>query len=183
MPESCHSESTWKFKNSTLFSIEGKEGFLFFAEIYLLFSCSVMSDSLRPRGLQHARLPCPSPSPRVCWNSHSLGWWCPPSIWSSVTLLLLPSPAWNQGSLESLCMYLLCLLSPEVKRKSLGKFSTKLGVSVDFFFFLTFFGCTGSQGQHMGSSSLTRDRSLVPCTGSSESWLLGHRRSPSVDSF
>ena len=69
MPESCHSESTWKFKNSTLFSIEGKEGFLFFAEIYLLFSCSVMSDSLRPRGLQHARLPCPSPSPRVCSNS------------------------------------------------------------------------------------------------------------------
>ena len=33
---------------------------------------SVMSDSLRPHGLQHARLPCPSPSPRVCSNS------CPP---------------------------------------------------------------------------------------------------------
>ena len=35
----------------------------------LLFSCSVMCDSLRPHGLQHARLPCLSPSPRTCSNS------------------------------------------------------------------------------------------------------------------
>ena len=35
----------------------------------LLFSHSVLSDSLRPHGLQHGRLPCPSPSPRVCSNS------------------------------------------------------------------------------------------------------------------
>ena len=35
----------------------------------VLFSHSVMSDSLQPRGLQHARLPCPSPTPRVYSNS------------------------------------------------------------------------------------------------------------------
>ena len=35
----------------------------------LLFSHSFMSDSLPPHGLQHARLPCPSPSPRACSNS------------------------------------------------------------------------------------------------------------------
>ena len=35
----------------------------------LLFSRWVMSDSLQPRGLQHARLPCPSISPRICSNS------------------------------------------------------------------------------------------------------------------
>ena len=35
----------------------------------MLFSCSVMSDSLRRHGLQHARLPCPSPSPRACSDS------------------------------------------------------------------------------------------------------------------
>ena len=34
-----------------------------------LFSCLVVSDSLRPHGLQHARPPCPSPSPRVCPSS------------------------------------------------------------------------------------------------------------------
>ena len=44
-----------------------------------------MSDSLRPHGLQHARLPCPSPSPGVCSNSQPLSWWCHPSISSSVT--------------------------------------------------------------------------------------------------
>ena len=36
----------------------------------VLFSCSVMPDSLWPYGLQHARLPCPSLSPRVCSNVH-----------------------------------------------------------------------------------------------------------------
>ena len=40
----------------------------------LLLSHSVMSDSLQPRGLQHARLPCPSPSPRACSNSCPFSW-------------------------------------------------------------------------------------------------------------
>ena len=34
-------------------------------------------------GLQHARLPCPSPSPRVCPNSSPLGWWCDPTVSST----------------------------------------------------------------------------------------------------
>ena len=40
----------------------------------LLFSGSVMSRSSRPRGLQHARLPCPSPSPGICSDSWTLSW-------------------------------------------------------------------------------------------------------------
>ena len=48
------------------------------------FSCSVMSDSLWPHGLQHARLPCPSPTPRACSNSRPSSWWCHPTISSSV---------------------------------------------------------------------------------------------------
>ena len=43
-----------------------------------------MFDSLRAHGLQHARLPCPSLSPRVCSNSCTLSWWCHPTISSSV---------------------------------------------------------------------------------------------------
>ena len=43
-----------------------------------------MSDSLRPHGLQHARPPCPSPTPRVYSNSCSLSRWCHPTISSSV---------------------------------------------------------------------------------------------------
>ena len=48
------------------------------------FSRSVMSDSLRPHGLQHARPPCPSPTPRVYSNSCPLSRWCHPTILSYV---------------------------------------------------------------------------------------------------
>ena len=51
---------------------------------HLLFSSSVMSDSLQLQGLQHARLSCPSPCPRTCSNSCPLSWWCHPTISSSV---------------------------------------------------------------------------------------------------
>ena len=48
------------------------------------FSRSVMSNSLWPHGLQHARLPCPSPTPWACSNSCPLSRWCHPTISSSV---------------------------------------------------------------------------------------------------
>ena len=48
------------------------------------FSCSVVSDSLRPHELQHARPPCPSSTPGVHSDSRPLSWWCHPSISSSV---------------------------------------------------------------------------------------------------
>ena len=49
----------------------------------LQFSCSVMSDSLWPHGMRHARLPCPSPTPGVYSNSCPLSWWCHLAISSS----------------------------------------------------------------------------------------------------
>ena len=52
--------------------------------LLLLFSHPVVSDSLWPHGLQHARSPCPSPSPGVCPSS--LHQWCHPAILSSNTL-------------------------------------------------------------------------------------------------
>ena len=51
----------------------------------LLFTGKVVSDSLRPHKLQHARLPCPSLSSSVCSNSCPLSQWCHPIIFSSVT--------------------------------------------------------------------------------------------------
>ena len=51
------------------------------------FSHSVVSDSLRPHELQHARPPCPSPTPGVHSNSHPLSQWCHPAISSSVVPL------------------------------------------------------------------------------------------------
>ena len=55
------------------------------------FSHSVTFDSSRPHGLQHARLLCPSPTPRACSNSCPLSQWCHPTISSSDCPLFLPS--------------------------------------------------------------------------------------------
>jgi len=55
------------------------------------FSHSVMSNSLWSYGLQHARIPCPSPTTRACLNSYSWSQWCHPTISSCLPLLLLPS--------------------------------------------------------------------------------------------
>ena len=48
------------------------------------FSCLVMSDSLRPHGLLHARFPYPSPTPGAWSKSCPSSWWCQPTISSSV---------------------------------------------------------------------------------------------------
>ena len=48
------------------------------------FSCSVVSNSLWPHGLQHARLRCPSSTPGACLNSCPSHWWCHPTISFSV---------------------------------------------------------------------------------------------------
>jgi len=70
---------------------ESREDLLRWSQIFgrirrwhLLFSSSVMSDSLQLQGLQHARLSCPSPCPRTCSYSCPLSWWCHPTISSSV---------------------------------------------------------------------------------------------------
>ena len=66
----------------------------------LLFSCSVMSTSLKPYGQEHARLPCPSPSPRVCSNSCPLSRWCHPTISSSVNPFSSCPQSFTSGSLS-----------------------------------------------------------------------------------
>ena len=48
------------------------------------FSHPAVSNSLQPHGLQHIRLPYPSPIPGACSNSCPLSWWCHPTISSSV---------------------------------------------------------------------------------------------------
>ena len=59
----------------------------------MLLSRTVVSDSVWPHRLQHARLSCPSSSPRACSNSCPLSWWCHPTISSSV----VPSSSWLQS--------------------------------------------------------------------------------------
>ena len=74
----------------------------------LQFSCSVVSDSSQPHESQHARPPCPSPTPRVYPNSCPSSWWCRPAISSSVIPFsscppILPS-IWVFSNESTLCM-------------------------------------------------------------------------------
>ena len=61
------------------------------------FSHSVMSGSLRPHGLQHTRLPCPSPTPQACSNSCPSSQWCHPTI----SFAVVPSSSHLQSLPES----------------------------------------------------------------------------------
>ena len=59
--------------------------------VLVQFSCSVVSNSLRPHELQHTRLPCSSPTPGACSNSCPSSWWYHPTISSCRPFLLLLS--------------------------------------------------------------------------------------------
>ena len=63
------------------------------------FSRSVVSDSLWPHGLQHTRLPCPSPTPRACSDSCPSNWWCHPT---SHPLSAPSPPAFNLAQHQGL---------------------------------------------------------------------------------
>ena len=81
-----HTLTCWAIREATITlttdkRYHSKNGVLFFL---VQFSHSVVCDSLWPHGLQHARPPCPSPTPRVYSNSCPLSPWCHPTISSSV---------------------------------------------------------------------------------------------------
>ena len=69
----------------------------FLAVLSLLFSRSVVFNSLRPHGVQRARFPCPSPSPGVCSNSCPSSRWCHPTI----SLSVIPFSFYLQSFLSS----------------------------------------------------------------------------------
>jgi len=90
-PHDPHAPHTWGSLVSLFLityvpeSFGCREGDMRSAPIFLLqFSHSVMSDSLWPHGRQHARPPCPSPTPRACSNSCPSSQGCHPTISSSV---------------------------------------------------------------------------------------------------
>ena len=69
-----------------------------FQLLLLLFSRPVVSNSLGLLGLQHTRLPCPSPSPGVCPSSCSLYQWCHPAISSPDALFFCPQSFPESGT-------------------------------------------------------------------------------------
>ena len=81
----CYTVSKWKSKaNLTPLYFFLKQSNIHVSLCSVQFSHSVVSNSLWPHGLQHARPPCPSPIPGACSNSCSLSRWCHPTLSSSV---------------------------------------------------------------------------------------------------
>ena len=79
---------------------------LFQTAMFLLFSHSVVPESLWPPGLHPPGLPCPSRSPGVCWNSHQLNLWCHPTISSPVApFSSCPQSFPASGSLPMSCLF------------------------------------------------------------------------------
>ena len=109
--------------------------------ILLLFSRPVMSDSLRPQGLQHARLPCPSPSPRACSNSCPLSQWCHPTILSSV----IPFSSCLQSFTASGSFLMSQLLASG--RQSIGTSASVLPVNIQDWLPLGLTGLTSLQSK------------------------------------
>ena len=120
-------------------------------ELWLQWTCcsvnKSLSDSLQPHGLQHARLPCPSPSPRVCSNS------CPLSQWFYFNHLILCCPLPFPLTFPSVNESVLCIRWPEYWsfRFCISPFSEYWGLisfRVDWFDLLTIQGTLKSLLQH-----------------------------------
>ena len=120
------------------------------------FSRSVMSNPLRPHGLQHTRLPCPSPSPGAYSNSCPSSWWCHPTLSSCCPLLLLPSilPSIRVFSNESV----LCIRWPKYWSFSFGispsnEYSGLISFRMDCLDLLAVQGILKSPLQHHSSKA------------------------------
>ena len=116
-----------------------------------------MSDSLQPQGLQHARPPCPSPTPRACSNSCPLSWWCHPTIIILCHPLLLLSsifPRIRVFSNESV----LCIRWPNYWNFSFSispsnEYSGLISFRMDWLDFLAVQGILKSLLQHHSSKA------------------------------
>ena len=115
----------------------------------MLFSRSAMSDSLWPQGLQHARLPCPSPSPGAYSNSCPLSQWCHATISSSVvpfSSCLHSFPA--SGSFSMSQLFALKYWSFSFSISPSNEYSGLISFRIDLFDFLAVQGTLKSLLQH-----------------------------------
>ena len=112
------------------------------------FSHSVVSNSLWPHGLQHARVPCPSPTPRACSNSCPLSW-CHPSISSSVApFCSCPQSLPASGSFPVSQLFALGGQSIGASASASNEYSGLISFRIDWFDLLAFQGTLRSLLQH-----------------------------------
>ena len=121
------------------------------------FSCSVVSDSLRHHGLQHARLLCPSPNPQACSNS------CPSSMPSKHLILCHP------------------LLLPPSIFPSIRGFSNELALRIRWPKYRSFSFSIGSSNEYSGLISFRMDwLDLLAVQGTLKSLLDHHSSKASI---
>ena len=118
------------------------------------FSHSTLSDSLRPHGLQHTRIPCPSPAPRACSNSCPSLWWCHPTVSSCLLFLLSIFPRIRIFSNESV----ICIRWPKYWNFSFNispsnEYSRLISFRIDWFYLLAVQGTLKSLFQHHSSEA------------------------------
>ena len=82
------------------------------------FSRSVVSDSLQPHESQHARLPCPSPTPGVHSDSHPSSQWCHPAISSSVVKRLDLIECLKNYGWRFITLYSMWWLKPSPRKRN-----------------------------------------------------------------
>ena len=118
---------------------------------------SVMSDSLQPHGLQHARLSCPSPTPGACSNSCPLSKCCHPTISSSVvpfSSCLWSFPASGSFPNESvLCIWWPKYWSFSFSISCSNEYSGLISFRIDWFDLFAIKGALKSLLQHHSSKT------------------------------
>ena len=138
-------------------------------------SCSVVSNSLQPHGLQYARLPCTSSTPRA-YSKCPSSWWCHPIISSCHPLLLLPSifPSIRVFSNESV----LHIRWPKYWSFSFSisrsnEYSALISFGIDWFNLLAVQGTLKSLLQHHSSkASILQHSSFLRSNSHIHTWLL-----------
>ena len=110
----------------------------------------MLLDVIRPHGLQHARLPCPSPSPRVCPSSCSLHRWCCPAISSSDMFIASVMPS------SHLILWCPLLLLPSIF-PSIRDFSNESSVRIRWPKYWSFSFSISPSSEHSGLISLKID--------------------------
>ena len=133
-------------RNSVSFPVKSLVVQLSIFSLSVQFSCSVMSDSLRPHGLQHSRLPCPSPSPRACSNSSSSSRWCHPTISYSVGLFSCLQSYPASGSFPVSQFFASCDQSIETSASALV-----LPMNIQDWFLLGRTGCISLQSRGLST--------------------------------
>ena len=140
----------------------------------VLCCCSVTKScpTLQPHGLQHARFPCPSLSPRVCSNSYPLSGWCHPTISSSVAPFssclqsFLASGSFQVSQLFASCS------------QSIGASALVLSINIQDWFPLGLTGWISLQSRGLSRILQHHDMKALILWGSA--FFMGHLSHPSM---